>query len=60
MKDERLLRAAMEWVPPEKKKRGRPPRTWGEGIKKAMSDRGLTEEQTNNRGEWRRNLGNGR
>ena len=47
----------MEWIPGERKKRGRPRTTWMEGVRTAMKTRHL-EDQWLNRKEWC--LGSGR
>jgi len=52
MIEERLPRVAMEWISPERRKRGRPRKPWGDNITKAMSERNLMEEQCQNRDEW--------
>jgi len=36
MQDERLPKLIMEWVPGERRKRGRPRKTWMEGVRAAM------------------------
>jgi hypothetical protein len=34
--DERLPKLIMEWIPGERRKRGRPRKTWMEGVRAAM------------------------
>lgn len=34
----------MEWVPPQNNTRGRLRKSWGEGIKKAMSEWSITDK----------------
>jgi hypothetical protein len=44
----------MKWRPLGRRKRGRPKLTWAEGIKGMMGEKGLVEEEWNdrsNRGE---------
>ena len=53
MGPERLPRQVLEWIPPERRKRGRPPATWIQGISKAMSARNLSEDDWQNRQAWR-------
>jgi len=53
-----LLIIIMEWIPGEKRKRGRPRKTWMEGVRAAMKSRHLEEDQWLNRKEWC--LGSGR
>ena len=43
----------MEWVPPERRKRGRPRKPWMEGVQAAMTKRNLETDQWRNREEWR-------
>jgi hypothetical protein len=58
MKEERLPKLIMEWIPGERRKRGRPRKTWMEGVRAAMKTRHLEEDQCLNRKEWC--LGSGR
>jgi hypothetical protein len=39
----------MKWPPPRRKKRGRPKLTWVEGIRGLMGEKGLVEEDWNDR-----------
>ena len=48
----------MEWIPPERRKRGRPRKTCMEGVQAAMTSRDTEPEQRRNREEWL--LGSGR
>jgi hypothetical protein len=45
----------MEWIPEERRKRGRPRKTWMEGIlvKAAMTARNLQQDKWRNREKWR-------
>ena len=43
----------MEWVPLERRKRGRPRKTWMEGVQAAMTTRNLETDHWRNREEWR-------
>ena len=52
------VKLIMEWIPPEGWERGRPRKTWMEGVQAAMTSRDLEPEQWRNREEWR--LGSGR
>jgi hypothetical protein len=36
MQEERLPKLIMEWIPEERRKRGRPRKTWMEGVQAAM------------------------
>jgi hypothetical protein len=58
MQEERLPKLIMEWIPGERRKRGRPRKTWMEGIQAAMKTRHLEADQWLNRKEWC--LGSGR
>ena len=42
----------MEWIPGERRKRGRPRKTWMEGVRAAMKTRHLEADQWLNRKEW--------
>ena len=42
----------MEWIPRERRKRGRPRKKWMEGVRAAMKTRNLEEDQWLNRKEW--------
>jgi len=39
----------MKWSPPGRRKRGRPKLTWTEGIRGVMGEKGLMEEDWNDR-----------
>ena len=41
MRQDRLPKKTMRWIPREHGKKGRPKKTWIEGIRRSMSDRGL-------------------
>ena len=42
----------MEWIPGERRERGRPIKTWMEGVRAAMKTRHLEADQWLNRKEW--------
>jgi len=46
----------MKWSPPRKRKRGRPKLTWAERIRGLMGEKGLMEEDWNDRGNWRKKI----
>jgi len=41
MQKERLPKLVMEWIPGERRKRGRPRKMWMEGVRAAMKTRHL-------------------
>jgi len=43
----------MDWIPQERRKRGRPRKTWMEGVQVAMTTRKLEPGKWRNREEWR-------
>jgi hypothetical protein len=49
MEEGRLPKKVMKWSPPGRRKRGRPKLTWEEGIKGLMGEKGLMEEDWNDR-----------
>jgi len=42
-----------KWIPPEKRKRGRPPRRWKRDIEEAMNARGLKDGDWQDRQGWK-------
>jgi hypothetical protein len=52
MPEERIPKLILEWVPEERQKRGRPRKTWMEGVHAAMTAKGLEQNQWRNREEW--------
>jgi hypothetical protein len=52
MEEGRLPKEVMKWRPPGKSKRGRPKPTWAEGIRSLMGEKGLMEEDWNDRRNW--------
>ena len=53
MEEGRLPRQVMNWVPPWRKKRGRPRRSWRMGIEEAMTVRGLEIGDCADRQLWK-------
>jgi hypothetical protein len=47
---ERIPRLILEWVPEETRKRGRPRKTWMEGVQAAMTARNIEQDQWRNGG----------
>jgi hypothetical protein len=53
MPEERIPKLVMEWIPLERRKRGRLRKTWMEGVQAVMTTRNLESDQWRNREEWR-------
>jgi hypothetical protein len=53
MPEERIPKLILEWVPAERRKRGRPRKTGMEGVQAAMTARNLEQNQWRNGEEWR-------
>ena len=53
MPKERIPKLIMDWIPRERRKRGRPTKTWMEGVQAAMTTRNLKPDQWRKREEWR-------
>ena len=43
----------MDWIPRKRRKRGRPRKTWMEGVQEATTTRNLEPDHWRNREEWR-------
>jgi len=56
MEEGRLPKEVMNWRPPGRRKQGRPKLTWAEGIKGLMGEKGLMEEDWNDRSNWRKKI----
>jgi len=56
MEEGRLPKKVMKWSPPGRRKRGRPKLNWAEGIRGLMGEKGLMEEDWNDRGNWRKKI----
>jgi hypothetical protein len=52
MPEERIPNLIKEWIPEERRKRGRPRKTWMEGVQAAMTARNLEQDQWRNWEEW--------
>ena len=50
MTEDRIPKLIMEWTPIERRKRGRPRKTWIEGVQAAMATRNLEPDQWRKRG----------
>jgi len=53
MPEDRIPKLIMEWMPWERRKRGRPRKTFLGGVQAAMTTRNLEPDQWRNREEWR-------
>jgi hypothetical protein len=53
MPEERIPKLIMEWIPEERRKIGRPRKTWTEKVQAAMKARNLEQDQWRNRKGWR-------
>jgi hypothetical protein len=51
-----LLMISTKWRPLGRRKRGRPKLTWAEGIKGLMGEKGLVDEDWNDRSNWRKEI----
>ena len=56
MEEGRLPKEVMKWSPPGRRKRGRPKLTCAEGIRGLMGEKGLVEEDWNDRGNRRKKI----
>ena len=56
MEEGRLPNEVKKWRPRGKRKRGRAKLTWAEGIRGLMGEKGLMEEDWNDRGNWRKKI----
>ena len=57
MVEGRLPKIALKWMPKQKRARGRPTKSWMEGIRKAMNERNLSEGQWEDRKQWSLGVG---
>jgi hypothetical protein len=56
MEERRLPNEVMKWRPLGRRKPGRPKFIWAEGIKGLMGEKGLMEEDWNDRSNWRKKI----
>jgi len=56
MEEGRLPKKVMKWSPPGRRKRGRPRAIWVEGIRGLLGEKGLMEEDGNDRDKWRKKI----
>lgn len=57
MNDERLPKQVLTWKPPGKRRRGRPRRSWREGIDNEIREREIEENMWEDRDRWRLGIG---
>jgi len=51
------IESFLQWMPKQKRARGRPKKNWMEGIRKAMNERNLKEGQWEVRRQWSLRMG---
>ena len=56
MEEGRLPKEVTKWRPPGRRGGGRPKLNWAEGIRGLMGEKGLTEEDCNDRSNWRKKI----
>ena len=56
MEEGRLPKEVMKWSPPGSRKRGKPKLTWAERIRGLVGEKGLMEEDWNDRDNWRKKI----
>ena len=56
MEEGRLPKKAMKWSLPGRRKRGIPKATWVEGIRGLLGEKGLIEEDWNDRDKWKKKI----
>jgi hypothetical protein len=49
MPEDRIPKLIMEWIPRERRERGRPRKTWMEGVQADMTTRNVEQDQWRNR-----------
>jgi hypothetical protein len=57
MAERRLPKRALKWMPKQKRVRGKPKKSWMEGIKKAMNERNLSEGRWEDGKKWSLGVG---
>jgi len=56
MEEGRLPMEVIKWNPPGRRKLGRPETNWTEGIRGLLGEKGLIEEEWNDRDKWRKKI----
>jgi hypothetical protein len=54
MPGNRLPLKILEWEPEGTRRRGRPKERWIDGVRRGMTNHGLTEEDSRDRDRWRK------
>ena len=57
LEDDRWPRKILEWIPPVRRKRGRPWKSWRDDVAEAMVARNLEELKCYDRLQWKLGLG---
>jgi len=57
MEKGRLPKQILNWTPAGRRKRGRPRRSWREGIDNEIKERGIDRDRWNDRDRWRLEIG---
>lgn len=55
--DNRLPRKIMKWIPKERKRKEKPRRTWGKGVRRAINERNFGGEDWRDRIKWKLGIG---
>jgi hypothetical protein len=53
MPGNRLVLKILEWEPEGKRRKRTPKERWIDGVRRSMTNRGLTEEDSKDRDRWR-------
>ena len=56
MEEGKLPKEVMKYRPPGRRKRSRPKCTWADGIRGLMREKGLMEDNWNDRSNWRKTI----
>ena len=54
--EERLPRKILEWCPLGKRRKGRPRKSWMQGVTTGMREKGINNMEWVDREEWRRKI----
>ena len=56
MNEGKLSRKFLEWYPPKRKRKGRPPNSWMQEVTTRMREKGINNMEWIDREEWGRKL----